>query len=432
MESFKSKSNQTVLQLENVSKWYHLSAEPVNPAAAAATANRGRFLAVKDVSFSLKKGEVLGIIGSNGAGKSTLLKMISGVSKPSEGKISITGTLGSLLEIGAGFSPDLTGRDNVYLTAQILGISKAEAQQRMNEIISFSGIGDFIDVQVKYYSSGMYTRLAFSTMAFLRTDILLLDEIFSVGDAEFSLKSAEAIRQLSSGGRGVILVSHNLEGIKAICDRVIWIEEGAIVAQGNVADVLEQYYRKVYHIDEPHAENTEDQTEGVDTGRKQNSPRKIEGVFELNSVEVKAVNKNKGEEIYLEEAIEISLDYTKFSNGAKLDFVLNVQNSTMVNVLTDCLLFRLEGLQSPVEPGHYRMSTTVPANMLNRGVYSLHIIVLQNTMEVVAEYFRIASFSLGLNPEFRKHPKFEFISHYTETIPAVLRPNLNWVVTRIA
>ncbi|MFN8287514.1 MAG: ABC transporter ATP-binding protein [Chitinophagales bacterium] len=430
MESFKNKSGQTVLQLEHVSKWYHLDTEPVNPAAVA-VAGKGKFLAVKDVSFSLKKGEVLGIIGSNGAGKSTLLKMISGVSKPSEGKISITGTLGSLLEIGAGFSPDLTGRDNVFLTAQILGIAKPDAQSCMDEIVSFSGIADFIDVPVKYYSSGMYTRLAFSTMSVLRTDILLLDEIFSVGDAEFSLKSSEAIRRLSSDGRGVILVSHNLEGIKAICDRVIWIEEGAIVAEGNVADVLEQYYRKVYHLDEPEARTPKEQKENADAGRKQNSPRRIEGIFELNGVEVKAVGKKKGEEIYLEEAIEISLDYTKFSSDAKLDFVLNIQNSTMVNVLTDCLLFRLDGIESPVAQGRYRLSTVVPANLLNRGVYSLHVIVLQNTMEVVAEYFRIVSFNLGLNPEFRKHPNFEFISHYTETIPAVIRPNLNWTITSV-
>jgi lipopolysaccharide transport system ATP-binding protein len=207
---------------------------------------RGRkpFWALKDVSFELKRGEVLGIIGRNGAGKSTLLKILSRVIRPTEGYAEIHGRVGSLLEVGIGFHPDLTGRENVFLNASILGLSRSVVKQRFDEIVDFAEIGDFIDTPVKRYSKGMYVRLAFSVAVHTEPDILIVDEVLSVGDMGFQEKSLARISQMVSDGRTVLFVSHSLTTVRTIATEAIWLEGGCIRASGdpiNIASKYEQY-----------------------------------------------------------------------------------------------------------------------------------------------------------------------------------------------
>ena len=202
--------------------------------------------ALKDVSFDVKCGEVLGIIGKNGAGKSTLLKVLCRITEPTSGRAVVNGRVASLLEVGTGFHPELTGRENLYLNGVILGMIKREIDQKFDEIIDFSGVEKFIDTPVKRYSSGMRVRLAFSVAAHLEPEILLIDEVLAVGDIDFQDKCIKKMDSLShSGGRTVLLVSHNMSSIARLCDRVILFDEGRIVTSGEPSEVLTDYYNRM-------------------------------------------------------------------------------------------------------------------------------------------------------------------------------------------
>ncbi|MBR2778647.1 MAG: ABC transporter ATP-binding protein [Firmicutes bacterium] len=199
------------------------------------------FLALKDVTFHVDRGQVVGIIGRNGAGKSTLLKVISGILKPSEGSVKVHGNVVPMLELGSGFDFDLTGRENVFLNGAILGYSEAFLREKYQEIVGFSGLGDFIDVPLRNYSSGMVMRLAFSIATVVNPDILIVDEILAVGDAEFQEKSKRRMLELMQGGTTVLFVSHSQEQIRELCDRVLWIEQGSIVMDGAMEEVCSAY-----------------------------------------------------------------------------------------------------------------------------------------------------------------------------------------------
>lgn len=199
------------------------------------------FWALKDISFEVEKGEVLGIIGNNGAGKSTLLKVISGILKPTEGRVSVKGTVVPMLELGSGFDFDLTGRENIFLNGAILGYSEEFLTEKYEEICDFSELGKFIDVPIRNYSSGMLMRLAFSIATVVDPDILIVDEILAVGDAEFQAKSKRRMLELMGGGTTVLFVSHSLEQIREMCDRVIWVEHGRLKMAGTATAICDAY-----------------------------------------------------------------------------------------------------------------------------------------------------------------------------------------------
>ncbi|MFC1792141.1 ABC transporter ATP-binding protein [Planctomycetota bacterium] len=200
-----------------------------------------RFWALKDISFDVKEGEVLGIIGRNGAGKSTLLKILSRVTTPTEGHVKIRGRISSLLEVGTGFHPELTGRENVYLNGMIHGMTKAEIKNKFDEIVDFSGVERFIDTPVKRYSSGMNVRLGFAVAAHLEPEILIVDEVLAVGDAEFRRKCLGEMKNVSDGGRTVLFVSHNMQAIRQLCHRGIVLEGGKIVHRGPIDEIVDKY-----------------------------------------------------------------------------------------------------------------------------------------------------------------------------------------------
>jgi lipopolysaccharide transport system ATP-binding protein len=199
------------------------------------------FWALKDVSFEVNRGEVLGIIGHNGAGKSTLLKILSRITEPSEGRVIISGRVGSLLEVGTGFHPELTGRENIYLNGAVLGMTRAEIRRRFDEIVAFAEVEKFLDTPVKRYSSGMYVRLAFAIAAHLEPEILIVDEVLAVGDIEFQKKCLGKMSTVASGGRTVLFVSHNLTAIESLCNSCIALRAGRIFSRGRTTDVLDDY-----------------------------------------------------------------------------------------------------------------------------------------------------------------------------------------------
>jgi lipopolysaccharide transport system ATP-binding protein len=204
-----------------------------------------RFFALKDVSFEIEHGESVGLIGRNGAGKSTLLKMLSRITRPSRGKITIYERVNALLEVGTGFNTELSGRENIYLNGSFLGMRTSEIRRKFDEIVAFSEIEQFIDTPVKYYSSGMFVRLAFSVAVHLTPELLLVDETLSVGDAGFQQKSMNKMKELLGSGATIILVSHNELAILDICKRVIWLERGTVRMDGPSADVEEKYIESI-------------------------------------------------------------------------------------------------------------------------------------------------------------------------------------------
>ena len=202
------------------------------------------FIALNDVSLSIKKGEVVGIVGLNGSGKSTLLKVISGILRPSSGTAAISGSISPLIELGAGFDFDLTARENVFLNGSVLGFSKETMTDKMDEIIDFAELRDFMDVAIKNFSSGMVARLGFSIATITRPDILIVDEILAVGDFLFQQKCEKRISEMMSGGTTVIIVSHSIEQIERLCSRVIWLEKGNIIMDGPTQEVCDLYKKE--------------------------------------------------------------------------------------------------------------------------------------------------------------------------------------------
>jgi lipopolysaccharide transport system ATP-binding protein len=211
--------------------------------------SRERYWALRDVSFGIEPGETVGIVGDNGAGKSTLLKLVCRIIEPSTGSIAVDGRVSALLELGAGFHPDLTGRENVYLNGSILGLGKAEVDQVFDDILSFSEMERFIDSPVKHYSSGMYMRLGFSIAIHVRPDILLVDEVLAVGDQAFQLRCLDKINEMKRQGITIVLVTHNLETVRDLCTRAIWLDQGQIRAEGAVDNVIEHYLTEVWATD---------------------------------------------------------------------------------------------------------------------------------------------------------------------------------------
>lgn len=202
------------------------------------------FWALKDVSFHIGRGEVVGLIGSNGAGKSTLLKVVSGVMKPTEGTVTVNGVISPMIELGAGFDQNLTARENIYLNGSILGYSKKFLDEKFDEIVEFSELKDFLDVPVKNFSSGMTAKLAFSIATIVNPEILIVDEILSVGDIKFQEKSKNKMMEMIQGGTTVLYVSHSLQSIKELCTKVVWLSHGHIVKIGNPKEICDEYYNE--------------------------------------------------------------------------------------------------------------------------------------------------------------------------------------------
>lgn len=239
----------TMIKLKNVSMSFNMSSDKISSIKEYTIRKikgdiyYNEFKALDNINVEVKKGDILGIIGLNGAGKSTMLKVISGILKPTEGKVEINGNIAPLIELGAGFDPELSGRENIYLNGAVLGISNKEMRNKIDDIIEFSELNSFIDSPVKNYSSGMYARLGFSIATCIEPDILIVDEILSVGDYKFQEKSRKRISSMLSKGTTVILVSHSIDDIRSLCDKVLWLERGRIKDYGGI-EIIDKYQYK--------------------------------------------------------------------------------------------------------------------------------------------------------------------------------------------
>lgn len=255
-------STSHAIKVQNLGKQYHIAKRPAGGrimrlkthlsefAPWIARSNEDNFWALKDVDFTVKQGDILGILGRNGSGKSTLLKILAGVAQPTTGRAELRGRLGSLLEVGTGFHPDLTGRENVFMAGALLGLKQSEIRAKFDEIVDFSGIEKFIDMPVKRYSSGMYVRLAYSVASMLRSDILILDEVMAVGDAAFLEKSQKNIESIANDGRTILFVSHNARAIKSICKSGMILQSGRLTFEGTADDAITSYMRSLHNIGE--------------------------------------------------------------------------------------------------------------------------------------------------------------------------------------
>lgn len=241
---------ENIIEVKNVSMKFNMSKEKIDSLKEYVIKLLKRqllfeeFIALKDVSFEVKEGDVLGIVGLNGSGKSTMLKVISGIMKPSSGDVVVNGSVAPLIELGAGFDYDLTARENVYLNGSVLGYSRKEMHKRFNEVIEFAELQEFVDVPIKNYSSGMVARLGFAIATITKPDILIVDEILSVGDYLFQQKCEKRINEMMANGTTVIIVSHTLEQIKRLCNKVVWLEKGKVKMIGDTESVCDCYEKK--------------------------------------------------------------------------------------------------------------------------------------------------------------------------------------------
>ena len=246
--------SETLLSIEHVSKkfcktlkralWYgvkDLTSELVGRKGERTDLRRNEFWAIRDLSFEVERGEVLGLIGPNGAGKTTALKLLNGLIKPDEGRISVTGRVGALIELGAGFNPILTGRENIFVSAAMLGIAKKQITEQLDEIIDFAGVREFIDMPVQSYSSGMRVRLGFSVAVNMRPDIILIDEVLAVGDLAFKNKSLDAMRKIRDSGAAIVFISHNLAQVRSLCNRAIYLKRGRMMEEGPPDTTISAY-----------------------------------------------------------------------------------------------------------------------------------------------------------------------------------------------
>ncbi|MHB9023831.1 MAG: ABC transporter ATP-binding protein [Armatimonadota bacterium] len=331
---------------------------PVIPAAGTAAHGQEDFWALRNVSFEVKQGEVVGVIGRNGAGKSTLLKVLSRITEPTEGWADIYGRIGSLLEVGTGFHPELTGRENIYLNGAILGMRKAEIDRKFDEIVAFSEIEKFLDTPVKRYSSGMYVRLAFAVAAHLEPEILLVDEILAVGDVQFQKKCLGKMNEVARGGKTVLFVSHNIHVISELCDQCILLDQGTVKMAGPTHDVVSHYMTSGEHL----------------TSEKTWSLSEAPGTQNVKLLHVRALNQ-QGAAAYdmpIDQPITLEMEF-QVAKEIPLHGCFTLHNSEGLLVCSLLNGLDQEWGQRIYQPGRYRLWCTIPASLLNDGIYTVSV-----------------------------------------------------------
>ncbi|MCG2462590.1 ABC transporter ATP-binding protein [Flavobacteriaceae bacterium F89] len=347
----------------DVNRWWHNIRGKEDPYLKIGEANdrstKGEsdyVWALRDINFEVMPGEVLGIIGKNGAGKSTLLKLLSRVTAPTTGSIKARGRIASLLEVGTGFHPELTGRENVFLNGAIMGMSKPEIRAKFDEIVDFAGCERYIDTPVKRYSSGMYVRLAFAVAAHLEPDILVVDEVLAVGDAEFQKKAIGKMQEVSTeGGRTVLFVSHNMESVRKLCNTGIVLSNGIITYNGDVDQAISNY---------------------LSNGNKANNELiytdNIKDELQLNSIKIKSDGDTNS--YTTKDNLKIIIDYTLFDTLVNLRVIINffTEDGVLIFSTSD---FESYNLDRKRIAGRYLSQCQIPANLLNLGNYriSVHI-----------------------------------------------------------
>lgn len=366
--------------------------------------------ALQDINFSVKQGEVLGIIGRNGAGKSTLLKILSKVTSPTKGNIKVKGRIASLLEVGTGFHPELTGRENIFLNGAILGMTKSEIRSKFDEIVAFSGVEKYIDTPVKRYSSGMYVRLAFAVAAHLEPEILIVDEVLAVGDAEFQKKCLGKMKDVSGEGRTVLFVSHNMTSIENLCSRVYVIENGRAIYGGNSNEGIKYYLNSSNSLIE----------EDIAT---QISRIPWSDEFNLINCSIYQNTQSSNNEFLSNLDIEVNFEYDvlKKLTGLRVGF-------DIISLADNSVVFRSyhdenENDVSEVYPGKYISVAKIPKNLFKDGSYILSLAIgLHMIKGYVFGYVKV-KFNINNISGINKN--------YADNRPGYIMPYINWKTNKI-
>jgi len=371
--------------------------------------------ALKNVSVKISEGEVLGIIGGNGAGKSTFLKILAGITEPTQGKAKIYGRIGSLLEVGTGFHPELTGRENLYLSGAILGMSKIEIQKKFDQIVDFSGIEKFIDTPVKRYSSGMRVRLAFSVAAHLEPEVLLIDEVLAVGDMDFQKKCLGKMDSISKSGRTVIFVSHNLSAVNDLCSHGLVLEKGEVKFHDRVDKAIKFYL-------------SERMQEGIGekTWSKDNRPGS-KGI-EISAIRVISdgiITNNPS----LDKEIEIEIDYQNNIDNENFFISIHVVNEAGV-VAFSSSNFEGASIKKDIwaykkyEKGKYKTKCSIPRYLLNDGIYSIHLFINKKI-----DWSAVVNVQDAIS--FKVSDSIKMRSDFSGKWVGVVRPKLGWETHKI-
>jgi lipopolysaccharide transport system ATP-binding protein len=349
--------------------------------------------ALEDINFSVNQGEVLGIIGRNGAGKSTLLKILSKVTSPTKGNIKVKGRIASLLEVGTGFHPELTGRENIFLNGAILGMTKSEIRSKFDEIVAFSGVEKYIDTPVKRYSSGMYVRLAFAVAAHLEPEILIVDEVLAVGDAEFQKKCLGKMKDVSGQGRTVLFVSHNMVAVKSICQSGILMERGRISFIGTADETVEKYIKS----------NAQQLKPSISF----NNPNEATG---NDFIKIKKIEIEPGSP-YITDELTIQFSFWNFSDDQEINLAFDIID------LQELVIFG-SGFKFKKDANNVCSATCqIPADLMNDGIYSLNIYINSAEMRPLLKLIDVISFEVA--DKERNYAYFGKIN-------GVIRPKLNW------
>lgn len=375
-----------------------------------ADAERGPrdFWALKDVSFEIKHGEVVGVIGRNGAGKSTLLKVLSRITEPTEGRARVYGRVGSLLEVGTGFHPELTGRENIYLNGAILGMSKADINRKFDEIVDFAEVEQFLDTPVKRYSSGMQLRLGFAVAAHLEPDILIVDEVLAVGDATFQRKCLGKMQDVAHGGRTVLLVSHNMTAIERLSSRSCFIDAGSLSFLGKTSTAIERYLH-------PELTDTQSASVGSDSLKKIGNPDRIR-FLDLQ------VSQNENHsckfQTHLPVNIKITYNLLQAHRGLRVGVDLyDAEGTFLFRSFHDDDPAKVTEIQ---ESGRYTLTTSIPPNLLKRGKYRIQ---LTATIHMI-EWITIDQVGLSFEMSHTNGVN----STYFDGRPGLIMPLLEWNV----
>jgi lipopolysaccharide transport system ATP-binding protein len=336
--------------------------------------NKSEFWALKDISFKVMPGEVIGIIGRNGAGKSTLLKILSRITPPTTGEVILRGRVASLLEVGTGFHPELTGRENIYLNGAVLGMKRAEINNKFDEIVEFAEISKFLDTPVKFYSSGMYMRLAFAIAAHLEPEILLVDEVLAVGDVEFQKKCLGKMKEVSKQGRTVLFVSHNMQAIQSLCKNTILLKNGEINDFGPTDKVVNKYLNTGL---------------GNMTMKTWNNMKNAPGnqFIRIKSAKIIDFSNNKNSLFTVKTPLQIEFEFWNLA-PAKINLSL-----VLWSIAGECI-FNVGSDSKSLEKGLYKSICKIPADLLNDNAYSIHLFFVKDMSIGIYNHENILSFEV--------------------------------------
>lgn len=376
-----------------------------NPQSSVLSPESDSIWALKHISFEVKKGEVVGIIGRNGAGKTTLLKILSRITQPTEGYAEIRGRVGSLLEVGTGFHPELTGRENIYLNGAILGMRKAELNCKFDEILAFAGIEKFIDTPVKRYSSGMYVRLAFAVAAHLEPEILLVDEVLAVGDAAFQKKCLGKMGNVAKEGRTVLFVSHNMAAVQSLCGRVISLSEGRMVEDGEPNRVVTDYLK-------PFFSSLTEQVWGDIATAPGND------IIRLHRAYVRSEKGSPSDPITIRTPFVMEFEYWNIKPGTYLNLSLCLYNEQGIMAFCTGPVEEPIWRGRPFPAGLFRSTIHVPGDLLNDGVHRVELFGIKDQQFVVYRHDDILVFEVLDAVEMR--------GQWYGKFPGAIRPNLEW------